>query len=73
MKAVKITSANVNSLSVQYHVEPADIEDLLPLGYILLAEFAGEWYEGVITQATFDEFYTVGQTLENDYFIAVKK
>jgi len=73
MKACTITKDNQNALAVQYNVDLADVEDLLPLGYVLIADFGGEWYEGVISQAQFFEFYVKGDTLENDYYLVDPK
>lgn len=73
LKAVKITGQNRSNLGAQYNVDPDDFDDMLPLDYVILCAFSGEWYEGVITQATFDEFWEEGQALQNDYFIATKK
>jgi hypothetical protein len=73
MKAVTITKDNQSAIGNQYHVDPADLADLLPIGYILIADFAGEWYEGVVTQATFDTFYTKGMTLHNGYYAVLPK
>jgi hypothetical protein len=71
MKGVLITAINQASLGHQYRVDPDDLDDMLPLGYILLADFGGEWYEGIITQTKFDTLYLKGDTLENDYFVVI--
>lgn len=73
MKGVVITAANQAAIAQQYRVEPDDYNDLLPIGYVLIADFGGEWYEGVITQLTFDEFWDKGDALLNDYFVVTAK
>lgn len=69
MKGVKITAQNRAAIGHQYRVDEEDFDDMLPIGYVLVADFGGEWYEGVITQGTFDEFWVKGDPLENDYFV----
>ena len=73
MKGVVITALNRPSLGQQYNVDPEDFDDLLPLTYILIAVFGGSWYESVCTQATFDEFFTKGDPITNEYFIVNRK
>lgn len=73
MKAVVITEQNRASLGQQYNIDPADFDDLLPLTYLLVADFGADWMWGVCTQATFDEFFTKGAAIENGYFIAIRK
>lgn len=73
MKGVIITTANQSALASQYHILKDDYDDLLPLGYILIADFGQGWIQGTITQQQFDELYTKGQDLKNDYFVVVPK
>jgi hypothetical protein len=73
VKAILITQANQNKVAVQYAMNLDDVEDLIPIGWVLLADFGSETFAGVLTQTRFDQLYTKGQVLENDYFIAVPK
>jgi len=69
MKAITITKANQNKVAGQYNIHDFDLEDVLPVGYILIAPFGYEpkGFE-VVTQDTFDLFYTRGEDLENGYW-----
>ena len=73
MKGIIITALNRPSLGQQYNIDPNDFDDLLPLTYILIADFGGSWFEGVCTQLTFDEFFIKGDAIENEYFIVTRK
>lgn len=73
MKAITITQKNKSTIAADYLISNDDMEDLLPTGWILLADFGTPWYEGVITQAFFDTYFTKGDALENEYFDVIKK
>jgi hypothetical protein len=70
-KAITITATNQSSLATQYGVDLEDIDELLPTGYILVAEFGAEKYDGVITTEMFTSLFTRGVDLENDYYEAL--
>jgi hypothetical protein len=73
MKGILITKSNQSKIGVQYNIDHEDFDDLVPIGYILISDFGGEWYEGVVTLPTFDEFFLKGETLENEYFVVTRK
>ena len=75
MKAVVITKDNQQQLMARYGVDPNDT-DQFPIGYIMITVFGDngdERYEGVITQATFDEEYIKGTSLKNGFFAIDRK
>lgn len=67
LKAITITSSNQSSVATQYNVDLDDMDDRLPIGYILVAEFGTETYLGVIEKAAFDQSLHTIATLDNDY------
>lgn len=72
MKAVLITRENRDYLASRYNQDV----DSFPIGYIMLANWGdnGEYrHDGTLTQARFDELFTKGATLENDFFEAIRK
>jgi hypothetical protein len=73
VKAIVITSKNQTSIATDYGVDIEDADELLPLGWVLVASFADERYDGVIPQATLDNMFTRGATLQNDYFEIIPK
>lgn len=75
MKFITIDSKNQTRIANQYNVDAEDVAELLPLGYILLADFSEEMqpYEGVVTKAHFATLYNVGAELKNGYFEALPK
>lgn len=68
MKAIIITKHNQAAIATQYRIDIDDVDIFLPIGYVLVAEFASETYLGVVEKVLFDEAFVVGQTLENEYF-----
>jgi hypothetical protein len=68
MKGITITADNQSSIAVQYGIDLDDLDDLLPVGYILIAHFAADQYDGVISPLTFTTLFTKGADLENEYF-----
>lgn len=67
MKAILITTDNQRRLAFQWNVDEEDLDDRLPIGYWLLAEFGSDTFF-TLTQARFDAMYPLGGTpIENDY------
>jgi hypothetical protein len=73
MKGITITADNQSSIAVQYGIDLDDIDDMLPVGYILIVSFSAEKYDGVISAQTFASLFTKGAILENDYFEVVSQ
>ena len=75
MKAIVITSKNQTSIATDYGVDIEDADELLPVGWVLVASFADErgFYDGVISAQTFESLFTKGAILENDYFEVVSQ
>jgi hypothetical protein len=73
MKGIIITAANQNKIAVQYAMELADVDDLLPIDWVFLADFGSDTFAGVLTQTSFNLLYRKGQALENEYFVVEVK
>jgi hypothetical protein len=73
MKGIIITAANQNKIAVQYAMELADVDDLLPIDWVFLADFGSDTFAGVLTQTNFNLLYNKGQALENEYFVVEVK
>lgn len=73
MKGIIITAVNQNKVAVQYGMELADVDDLIPIDWVLLADFGSDTFAGVLTQTSFNLLYNKGQALENDYFVVELK
>jgi len=69
MKGIYITKENQTKLAVQYGIDIDDADDLVPVDYILVADFGAEYMNGALTQSGFDSLFVKGQALENDYFV----
>ena len=73
MKGIYITKENQTKLAVQYGIDIDDADDLVPVGYILLADFGSDYMNGTLTQSGFDLMFNKGQAIENDYFVVTVK
>jgi len=69
-KAIKISLENQSALASQYRVLDDDFDDMLPVGYWLVASFASEDYD-LLTQTEFNRLYTKFGDLENGYIDVV--
>lgn len=66
MKAVLITKDNQESLSSRYLVN--DVEDEMPIGYVLIVDFGVEDHFDLVTVRFFNRhFKFVGRPLKNDF------
>lgn len=73
MKAILITTENVNMLASRYNIETEDKEDLLPLEYILMTDFGNDdWYD-VLSPPVFDANFQWGDRIENGFNIITRK
>ena len=75
MKGILITESNRAMLMARYN---SSDPDEFPIGYILVANFGDngmepERYEGLLTQAFFDQTFTRGEDLQNGYFAINRK
>lgn len=73
MKAVKITTENQSYLIGRFSNGEIDVEDIFPIGYWLIAPFGEEadYPEfSTVTQTQFENWFDVGEKLENG-FVAV--
>jgi len=68
MKGVIITADNQSSIATQFGIDIDDMDDLVPIGYVLICHFGNDQYDGVISPLTFATLFTKGADLENDYF-----
>jgi len=73
MKAILITVANRSILGTRWNVEFTDYDDVLPIGYWLVADFGNNSIEDMpfetLTQEKFTETFGAGPftALENDW------
>lgn len=65
LKAITITADNVNMLANRFAVE--DVEDVLPLTFILVTEFGNDETFDVLTKARFDELFLEGDAIDNGF------
>lgn len=73
MKAIIITTENRNMLGVRYEVEPEDYDDVLPIGYILVAEYGDHMPFETVTQEVFDQkFINLNVPLLNGFFSVMR-
>jgi hypothetical protein len=68
MKAIKITTTNIDMLASRYTIDKLDYEDRLPIGYILVTDFGNDDTFDVLTQENFDVAFTMGLELANGFF-----
>jgi hypothetical protein len=73
MKGILISETNQSAVGTQWFIDADDYDDLIPVGWVLLADFGGDWYEGVMSKANFDAYYDKGEALDNEYFIVTRK
>ena len=69
LKATKITPENVDMLASRYGVE--DVEDVLPLGFYLVAEFGVDEHFDVLTPSNYELLFTEIGEIRNG-FVAVE-
>jgi hypothetical protein len=75
MKGIKITESNQQMLMARYNIPHDDLE-MFPIGYIMITDFGDngeERYEGVLTQARFDQSFAEGEALSNGFFAINRK
>ena len=73
LKAVTITQGNQLYLANRYRT--MDLDEF-PIGFIMVAAFGdnGEYrYDGVLTEAKFNEKFTKGRALENGFYSITRK
>lgn len=69
MKAINITRDNQKKLASQWNVQSEDMDDLLPVGNILIAQFGVTKHFETVSQGLFDlKFNKTGLDLKNDYY-----
>lgn len=74
MKAIVITADNRNMLAARYQIDQEDFDDVLPLGYSLVTDFANEDTFDTVTPANLEARFTkTGVTLENGFEVVVLK
>lgn len=68
MKAIEITAENTPMLAGRFLVEPEDYDDVLPLGYSLVTDFANDETFDTLSPANFEARFTkTGVILENGF------
>lgn len=71
MKAITITSSNIEMLASRFAVDPEDFTDVLPLGYVLVCEFGVDEHFDTLTTFDFNELFdTTGDILNG--FVSIE-
>lgn len=67
MKAIKISSSNIDMLAARYGVETDDRSTRLPKGFYLVTDFGNEDTYDIVSEAVITAQFTVGQELNNGF------
>lgn len=71
LKSILIDEDNRKMLGSRFDVEPEDFDDVLPLGFHLVAEFGNDETFDVVVKSTYEELFEEGDKLENG-FVAIE-